>query len=151
MSKVKTVLGYIAASLGIPIIIATSVGMPFWSELLVSATGVTISPWFTGGAVARTVDHGTYRTDIHCPVFDALIGERKLGFVQVDWTPLEPLPAQIDEEVDVDGDGQVDFRVEWDTGSDQATLTPYASWVLGLEETYRLEDALAIRVNLRNQ
>ena len=78
-------------------------------------------------------------------------GERKEWFVQVDWTPLGTLPAQIDEEVDVDGDGQADFRVEWDTGSDQATLTPYASWVLGLEGTYRLEDALAVRVTLRNQ
>ncbi|MDY6877388.1 MAG: hypothetical protein SWK90_14450 [Chloroflexota bacterium] len=151
MSKVKTVLGYIVASLSIPIILATFMGMPFWSKLLVSTTGVTISPWFTGGEVARTVDHDTYRTDIHRPVFDALIGERKQGFVQVDWAPLESLPARIDEEVDVDGDGQADFRVEWDTASDQATLRPYASWVLGLERTYRLEDSLAVRVNLRNR
>lgn len=118
---------------------------------MVSATGLTISPWFTGGEVARTVDHDTYRTDIHRPVFDALIGERKQGFVQIGWTPLEALPARIDEEVDVDGDGQADFRVKWDTGSDQATLTPYASWVLRLEGTYRLEDALAVRVTLRNR
>lgn len=150
MSKLKSILGYIAASLSIPIILATFMAMPFWSELLVSATGVTISPWFTGGEVARTVDHDTYRTDIHRPIFDALIGERKEGFVQVDWTPLQALPARIDEEIDVDGDGQADFRVEWDTGSDQATLTSYASWVLGLEGTYRLEDSLAVRVTLRN-
>lgn len=150
MSKLKSILGYIAASLSIPIILATFMAMPFWSELLVSATGVTISPWFTGGEVARTVDHDTYRTDIHRPIFDALIGERKEGFVQVDWTPLQALPARIDEEIDVDGDGQADFRVEWDTGSDQATLTSYASWVLGLEGIYRLEDSLAVRVTLRN-
>lgn len=150
MSKLKSILGYIAASLSIPIILATFMAMPFWSELLVSATGVTISPWFTGGEVARTVDHDTYRTDIHRPIFDALIGERKEGFVQVDWTPLQAIPARIDEEIDVDGDGQADFRVEWDTGSDQATLTSYASWVLGLEGTYRLEDSLAVRVTLRN-
>jgi len=68
----------------------------------------------------------------------------------VAWAPLDALPARIDEEIDADGDGQADFRVEVDTANKESTLTPYASWVLDLEGTYRLNDTLAVRVRLRN-
>jgi hypothetical protein len=150
MSKLKSLLGYTVAALGIPIILATFMGMSFWAETLVSVTGVKISPWFTGGEVAHTVDHGTYHTGVRHPVFDALVGERKEGFVQVDWSPSHALPAHIVEEIDVDEDGQADFRIEMDTANHQAALTPYAPWVLELEDVYLLENALAVRVTLRN-
>ncbi|MBM3187109.1 MAG: hypothetical protein FJZ90_00115 [Chloroflexi bacterium] len=58
--------------------------------------------------------------------------------------------ARIDEEIDVDGDGQADWRVTVDTATKATTLTPYAPWVLELEGTYRLKEELAIRVRLRN-
>jgi len=81
---------------------------------------------------------------------DTLIGERKEGFIQVDWTPLDALPARIDEEIDADRDGQADFRVEVDTASKEATLTPYASWVLELEGAYKPKGLLMVRVRLDN-
>jgi hypothetical protein len=150
MRKLKTFLGYAVAALGVPIILVTLMGMQFWTETFVSVTGVTISPWFTGDKVAHTVDHDGYHTDIHQPVFDALIGERRKGFVQIDWGPLHALPARVDEEIDVDGDGQADLRIEVDTESKQAILTPYAAWVLDLEDVYSLEDTLTVRVLLEN-
>lgn len=150
MDKLRTILGYLVAALGVPLLLATFVGMNVWAPALVSATGVTVSPWFTGDTVARTIHHGDYRTEIHKPVFQALIGERKEGFVQVDWTPTGLLPQQIDEEIDYDGDGQPDFRVVLDPQAVQATLTPLTPAVLGLEGTYRLDTALAIRVQLKN-
>jgi len=123
----------------------------FLSEPLIKVTGLTISPNYTGGEVVQTIGHGAYETQIHRMVFDdLLIGERKEGFIQVDWTPLSALPARIDEEIDADGDGQADFRVEADTANKETTLTPYASWVLGLEGTYKPKDLLIIRVRLRN-
>ena len=155
MAKLGPVLGYIVAALSILIMVASVFGYillqePSLSGPLIAATGLTTSPWYTGGEVARTVDHGAYQTQIHRPVFDALIGERKEGFVQVAWSPLGALPARIDEEIDADGDGQVDFRVEVDTPNKESTLTSHASWVLDLEGTYRLKDTLAVRVRLRN-
>jgi hypothetical protein len=150
MNKLKSFLGYTMAALSIPIILATFMGMAFLAETLVSLTGVTVSPWFTGGEVVHTVNHGTYHTDVHRPIFDALIGERQEGFIQIDWAPSHALPAHIEEEIDVDKDGQADFCIEVDTENNQATLIPYASWVLELEDVYPLEDALAVRVTLRN-
>jgi len=155
MAKLKPVLGYIVAALSILIMVASVFGYillqePSLSGPLIAASGLTTSPWYSGGEVVRTVDHGAYQTQIHRPVFDALIGERKEGFVQVAWSPLGALPARIDEEIDADGDGQADFRVEVDTPNKESTLTSHASWVLDLEGTYRLEDTLAVRVRLRN-
>ncbi len=83
-------------------------------------------------------------------VFDALLWERSEGFIQVGWAPSNALPARIDEEIDVDGEGRADLRVEVDTANKASTLTPYASWVLDLEGTYRLNDTLAVRVRLRS-
>ena len=150
MQKLKAILGYTWAALLIPLAVATLFGMGSWMKLLVSGTGLTVSPWFTGDVVARTVEHDGYETRIHRPVFQALIGERREGFVQVDWGPLEALPAQVDEEVDFDDDGQADFRVVLDTASGQATLTPLTETVLNLAGTFRLDDAWAMRATLKN-
>lgn len=151
MAKLKPVLGYVMAVFSCLISVAMLPAIMFLSEPLITATGLTISPNFSGGEVVQTIDHGAYQTQVHRMVFDdTLIGERKEGFIQVDWTPLDALPAHIGEEVDADGDGQADFRVEVDTANKESTLTPYASWVLELEGTYKPEGLLMVRVRLRN-
>lgn len=151
MKILKAICGYTLAVLSVPIVLIGIMGPQFGlGELFISATGLTHSPWISGGEVVQTIDHGTYQTQIHRPVFDALIGERKEGFVQVDWVPPDGLPARIDEEIDADGDGQTDFRIEVDTANKESTLTPYVSWVLDLEGTYKPEGLLMVRVRLKN-
>jgi hypothetical protein len=150
MAKIKSILGYTLAALSVPIILLTFMGMGTWMNLLVSSTNVQISPWFTGGEVTRVVDHDRYQTQIHRPVFDALIGERKEGFVQVDWTPKGFAPAQIDEEIDYNGDGAIDFRVQWNTAAEEATVTPYSPEVIGFEGAYQMESAWVVRISLEN-
>ena len=95
--------------------------------------------------------HAYPETRIHQTVFQALIGERREGFVQVDWAPIDALPDTIDEEIDYDGDGSADFRVEFDTQARQADITSYSEQVISLEGIYQVrEEALAIRVRLEN-
>jgi hypothetical protein len=147
----KAICGYTLAVLGVPLVLIGILGPQYGlGELFISATGLTLSPWIDGGEVVQTIHHGRYQTQVHRMVFDALIGERKEGFVQVDWLPPHGLPARIDEEIDADGDGQADFRVEVVTATQEVTLTPYAPWVLELEGIYGLEDSLVVRVTLRN-
>jgi hypothetical protein len=151
MKRVKAIYGYILAILGVPLVLFGLLGPSGGlDELLISATGLTLSPWIDGGQVVRTIDHGAYQTQVHRMVFDALVGERKKGFVQVDWLPPDALPARIDEEIDANGDRQPDFRVDMVTATKEVTLTPYTPWVLELEGIYRLEDSLIVRVTLRN-
>ena len=73
-----------------------------------------------------------------------------LGFVQVAWRPAEGLPARIEEEIDADADGQADFRIELETATEPASLTPYSPDVLALEAVYDLGETLAVRVRLEN-
>ena len=151
MTKIKSFLGYsIAVLSGLIVIItfpaAEALGKPF-----IETTGLMLSPNTTGGEVRQTIAHGAYQTQVHRMVFDdTLIGERQEGFIQVNWTPLGALPARIDEEIDANGDGQADFRVEVNTANKEATLSPHAAWVLGLEGTYKLKESLMLRVRLRN-
>jgi hypothetical protein len=148
MSKVRAALGYTVAALCIPLMIYAFVGR--LDEAVVEATGLTIAPEFTGGEVVQTVDHGSYQTHIHRQVYDGLIGERKEGFVQVDWAPADALPAHIDQEIDLDQDGQADLHIALDPRTRQAVLTPYAAHVTALQGVYHFEGTVAIRVSLRN-
>lgn len=151
MRKLGAVLGYALAALALPIVLATLMGMNTWEKALVAGTGLRVSPWYTGDEVVRTVSHGSYETRIHKPVFQALIGERSEGFVQVDWAPADSVPAGLEDAVDYDGDGAVDFVVRLDTDGGRAELTTAGTDVLGLRGTYRLDDGWAVRVNVRNR
>ena len=93
-------------------------------NLLVSATGLTVSPWFNGGPVVRTVEHGAYRTEIHRPVFDALIGERSEGFVQVSWRPDGAVPAGWTRRWTITATARPTFGVQVGTSPREAVLTP---------------------------
>jgi hypothetical protein len=150
MSKLKAFLGYTFAALSPLIVLISFLGLDSMAEPFIAATGLTVSANFTGGEVVQTVDHAAYQAAIHRPVFDALIGERKEGFVQIDWAPLDALPSLFEEEIDANGDGEADMRLQVDTADEEATLTAYAPWVLEVEGTYRLPEMLAVRVKLHN-
>ena len=107
--RLKACIGYAIAILTIPISLATLFGMSFFSHQLVDITGIKVSPWFTGGEIVQVIDHGTYRTLMHRPVFDGLISERTIGFIQIDWEPGNNLPLIIRDEIDYNSDGIADF------------------------------------------
>ena len=149
--RIKTFFGYTAAALAIIIALATFLGMNFFSHKLTSATGLKISPWFTGGEIVKTIDRGGYKTLQHRAVFDGLIGEKSEGFVQIDFAPLSALPDNISEDVDFDLDGTVDFHVEYDTITNTAVLTAYNKRVVSLEGCYMLKERRAVRIKLNNK
>jgi hypothetical protein len=151
MLKVRSALALAWAALATPIVMATFIGIPRWSKALAEVTGVVISPWQTGGEVARTIPHDTYRALVRRQVFDGLIGPRAEGFVQVEWTPNpgKALPPVLQEDVDADGDGRADFAVLLDTAANRVTVRPLSARVLGLERVYDLGGERAVRARLR--
>ena len=146
MNRVTKTAGYTLALLMVPLVLATFLGMRFWCEKLVAVTGLSVTPWYTGGELARKINHGSYETRIHRPVFEGLFWERKQGFVQVDWIGARPLPARLEEEIDYDGDGNPDFRVGLNTSDNAVTLTALNPRVLSVEGTYNLKSGRAVRV-----
>lgn len=97
-----------------------------------------------------TVQHNGYKTLIRETVSDALIGERREGFFQVDWTHRGLLPAVIEEDIDYDGDGSADFQIRLDTESEQAEIEAYNAAVLGMDGVYHPDTRLSVWVNLKN-
>ena len=90
MKKLQAVLGYTAASLAtllVLVVIFLLVGGGL-DTMISAATGLTLAPSINGGEVTRTIPRGAYQVQIHRMVFDGLIGQRREGFIQVDWTPL---------------------------------------------------------------
>ena len=149
MKTLKGILGYIWAVLAVFIVLATFMGIDYFSKQLASATGITVSPWFSGGEIMRTADHGAYTTYLHRPVFDALIGEKRKGFMQLKWEPYEGLPPVVKEQIDYNGDKRDDFSITLNTHSGDATLTAHSPTVLSIEGPYRLKKGWAMRVILK--
>jgi len=149
MKKLKVVLGYTAAILTMFVVLATFLGNNYFSRMLVSAAGIKVSPRYTGGEVMKVIEHGAYRTIMHRPVFDGLIGDREKGFIQIKWEATAALPPVISEPVDYDGDNSIDFVITLDTDTGEAKIIGYNPAVQAVERTYRLDKGWAVRVLLR--
>src|SRR3974377_695109 len=119
IQKLVSGIGYTWAFLCFAVVLATFVGLNSWEHGLVRATGLHISPRFSGGEVRQTIEHGSYQTLVHRLVFDGLISDRATGFVQIDWVPEKgrTLPSVLEEEFDIDGDGTVDAGVRVETSA----------------------------------
>jgi hypothetical protein len=152
IAKLKSISGYGWASLCLIVVLATFMGLNFWAKILAKDTGIQISPHFSGGEIRQTVDHGSYKTLIHRMVFDGLVNERSKGFVQIDWVPQEKqqLPAAIEEELDIDGDGSNDISIHVDASDGKARMLWQASYVIGLESLIAAGPERILRVQLRN-
>ena len=83
-------------------------------------------------------------------MFDGLVADYSLGFVQIDWSPPGALPEHIAEDVALDAAGGPAFHVELATHDLTATLSSHDPRVESLIGVYRLKNVLAVRVKLRN-
>jgi hypothetical protein len=149
LKKLKSVLGYTAAVLALAVVIATFAGQRQLSVALVSATGIKVSPWYTGGEVVKVVDHETYTTRIHRPVFDGLIGDRDEGFIQIRWEARSGLPPVIREEIGYSGKGRADFAVTLNTATGAATVAGYHPAVGPVIRAVRLDNGWVVRIALK--
>ncbi|MDD5209723.1 MAG: hypothetical protein PHV36_10080 [Elusimicrobiales bacterium] len=112
----------------------------------IAATGLRISPVFSGGELARTINRKGYSVFIHRPVFDALLREKKEGFVQVDWGPAEALPARLSETLDLDGDGRAESILELETAGPEVKLRTEDCRVGPAEKPLLVEKARTVRL-----
>jgi hypothetical protein len=149
--RLQTLFGYTVAVLMLIIALATFIGMNFFSHKLVGAVGLKISPWFSGGEIVETIDRGSYKILQHRAVFDGLIGQKAEGFVQIDFSPPAALPDRINEKIDFDLDGKIDFVLEYDVVANTAVITAYNPRVLSLSGCHVLKERRAVRVSLRNE
>lgn len=105
-----------------------------------------INPNYTGGEIVKEIEKGNYTISIHRPVFDGLIGERKNGFVQVDWRG--KLSKTLIDTIDYNDDKSNDFIVQIDTTTAQSILNKLNSKVQGVNVSTKTSFGWAVRIGL---
>jgi hypothetical protein len=146
MKTIKIVAGLTWAFLCLVIIIVLFPAM----NPLASATSklpfMKISPRYSGGVVVTEVQKGDYTIGIRKAVFDGLFGEKKEGFVQVDWKG--KLPNPIADTIDFNNDNVKDFVIRIDTLNSQTQITPLNPKVKGVWISTKTSYGWAVRVGL---
>jgi hypothetical protein len=131
---------------------------------VVGALHLKIAPWFSGGEKAFVIDRGSHQITVYHPVYPALVGEGKKGFVQLVWQPRSALPVKVQEAIDLNRDGRVDCEISFsnpasEKGGSLLTVTPKSPWVLPVQNSpttslsevliEKGRDAIFIRVPIR--
>lgn len=109
----KSFLGHLAAALTI----AAAALTPFLLIGLftrgVAATGVRVDPFYSGPPARFSLDRPGYRITVHEPFRKRWATNRAAAYVQIVWSPVSALPPQVNETLDLDGDGSPDAAIRF--------------------------------------
>jgi hypothetical protein len=147
--KIKTLTGFVWAVLVILAIPAVFMSNNKLAEKLVHASGMKISPVFTGGEINDTIENKGYETIINKPVFACLAGETKKGFIQVEWRAKDKLPPAIEEKIDINGDKIPEFTITFDTASKKAAIINDTGTAAYIIKVYTLKTGFAVRAGFK--
>jgi hypothetical protein len=134
MKRMIHFLAYGAAVLTVLFAVALPIKvMPFFLSV-VGALDLKIAPWFSGGETAFVLDRGGYQIKVYHPVYPALVGEGKKGFVQLVWQPKSALPLKVQDAIDLNRDGTVDCEISFSNPANEKavphlTVIPKSPWV----------------------
>lgn len=113
----RSKLGYTAAGATVLAAILVPLLLMGMFSKGIEALGLHVDEMYSGGPMVRTIDRGAYTIQIHRMVSPHML-QNEQPFVQMDWSPVSALPADISDPVDIDGDGQPDVQVEFDVPAD---------------------------------
>jgi hypothetical protein len=123
MKKIKIIAGTVWALLCLLLILILFPGLNSFSGSAANLPFMKINPNFSGGEIAKQIILGNYTIDIRKPVFEGLIKERKIGFVQIDWRGT--IPDEIADTINYDLDGNADFRIRIRGGVQLAEINSF--------------------------
>jgi len=147
MKKVKIIAGVTWALTGLILIIML---FPFLNSFSSSAARLPfmkINPNYSGGTAASEIVSEGCTIVVRKPVFDWLIGERKKGFVQVDWRG--NVAEKMSDSIDYDLDGAPDFLVQVDRSTLETLLVPFNPLVSNLKTSTQTSYGWAVRVGIK--
>lgn len=116
-TRILSILAYAGAGLTLLIAVLVPFKLIGTFSDAVGHAGLHIDAAYTGGTVARTIERDGYRIEVYQPVRPRML-ERIEPFVQIAFGPAGRLPAQVNDEIDLDGDGQPDVRVNFAVPAD---------------------------------
>ena len=87
---------------------------------VIARAGLHVDAAYTGGVLARTIERDAYQILVYQP-FQPRALQRVEPFVQVVFQPVSALPPRVNEQIDLDGDGQPDVSVSFAVPADPRT------------------------------
>jgi hypothetical protein len=147
MKKVKIIAGVTWAMAGMILIIILFPFLNSFSSSVAKLPFMKINANYSGGAAASELIAEGCTIVVRKPVFDRLIGERKNGFVQVDWRG--NVAEKMSDSIDYDLDGAPDFLVQIDRSSIKTLLVPLNPMVTDLKTSTQTSYGWAVRVGIK--
>lgn len=149
MKKLKIIAGLAWAFAGLILILILFPGLSSFAGSASRLPFMKINPNLTGGNVARQMISEGCTLDIRKPVFNGLIGERKNGFVQIDWRG--NVPETINDTIDYNNDGYSDFSVIINRKESKTELASFSPLVKKIGVSTQTSYGWAIRVELKKE
>lgn len=109
MKKIKLIAGISWALACLILILVLFPGLNSFSESASKLPFMKINRNYSGGEVVKQLISDGCTLNVRKPVFDGLFGEKKNGFVQIDWHG--NIPEIIIDTIDFNFDGIPDFSV----------------------------------------
>lgn len=147
MKKVKIIAGVTWAMAGMILIIILFPFLNSFSSSVAKLPFMKINANYSGGTAASEIIAEGCTIVVRKPVFDGLIGERKNGFVQVDWRG--NVAEKMSDSIDYDLDGAPDFLVQIDRSSIKTLLVPLNPMVTDLKTSTQTSYGWAVRVGIK--
>ncbi len=116
-TRLVAILAYVGAALTLAIAVCVPFVLMGAFSKAVAHAGLHVDPSYTGGTIARTVEHTGYQTVVYQVVRPRALQDLD-PFVQIAFKPVSALPRQVSEEIDLDGDGEPDVRVTFTVPAD---------------------------------
>jgi len=142
--------GYLCAAAGIFVVTFGFFTVSTQAHRLAQAPFMRIHPAYSGGEVLRSFSEGGAFWEVHKPVFDGLVGERREGFVQIGVEFLAPGTAA-SAPIDCDGDGRTDFILSLPAGEGAPEISGPAPFVRDLGTWSRDGESAIVRVTLERR
>jgi hypothetical protein len=147
MKRIKLIAGITWAFICLILIIILFPGLNGFSSSLAKLPFMKINPNYSGGDVARQMTSAGCTLEIREPVFDGLFGERKNGFVQIDWRG--NVPDEISDTIDYNLDGIPDFYIMVDRLKSKTDLEGLSDKAGGIRVSTPTSYGWAVRVDLK--
>ncbi len=112
MKRTTGILAIIWAFCCTILVLIVIIKMPQFAQAASKLPFMRINPLFTGGDLNYSIEKDSLIIEINKPVFEALIGESKEGFVQITFSGNKNLPQLIEQEIDYNNDAKEDFKLK---------------------------------------
>lgn len=146
MKKIKIAAGIFWAILCLILILVLFPQLNTFSSSVSRLPFMKINPNFTGGETAEKIVMESCTLVVRKPVFNGLIGERRKGFVQVDWRG--KIPDIISDTIDYDMDKKPDFMIRINRSEPATVLKPFNPKVMELGISTPTSYGWSVRVKI---